>query len=417
MQSQRRVVVTGLGTVNPVGLNVADSWKSILEGQSGVVSCDFPVDDLACQFYASVKNFNHEAFGITNKEARRVDQFILYGMAAAKEAMEDANLDVNDQNTTRIGVAVGSGIGGLHNIDNSGRELDANGPRRISPFFIPSTIINMVAGSIAIKHHLKGPNISIVTACTTGTHSIGIAGRLIAYGDADVMLAGGAEQASTRLGMSGFSAAKALSTRNEDPAKASRPWDRDRDGFVLGDGAGVLVLEEYEHAKARGAKIYGELLGFGMSGDAYHMTAPDVTGSGFIACMQNALKDGGLQPSDIDYINAHGTSTPTGDRIEAAAIAHVFSDTLDKLSVSSTKSMTGHLLGAAGAIEAIFSLMAIKDQILPPTINLDNLDEACDFKIDLVPGKAKEKLIKTVLSNSFGFGGTNGTIIFSSMDE
>lgn len=406
----RRVVITGLGMVSPLGLTVKETWDAILQGKSGVRPITaFDVDDLGVTISASVQNFDPNQY-MNPKDVRRTDTFIQFAFAAAKEAIEDANLQVTEGNAQRIGVAVGSGIGGLPLLAKNQQILDSQGPRKISPFFIPSAIINMAAGLISMKYGLKGPNIAIVTACTTGAHNIGDAARMIKYGDADVMIAGGTEMATCPLGIGGFAAARALSTRNNEPEKASRPWDRDRDGFVLGDGAGILVLEEYEHAKKRGAKIYAELAGFGMSADAYHMTAPDETGEGFMHAMQNTLRDAGIKPEQIDYINAHGTSTPVGDRVEAIAVKRAFGDYAYKLAISSTKSMTGHLLGAAGAVEAIFSILAIRDNIAPPTINLDNPDVDCD--LNFVAHKAQERKIDISLSNSFGFGGTNGSLLF-----
>ncbi len=403
---KRRVVVTGLGMVSPVGNSVDESWKNILEGVSGVETISaFDVTNYATQFSASVKNFEVETY-ITKKDAKKMDTFVHFGMAAGIQAVEDSGLEVTDENADRIGVAIGSGIGGLPGIENQHSALVKGGPRKISPFFVPSTIINMISGHLSIRFGMKGPNFSIVTACTTGTHNIGDAARTIAYGDADVMVAGGAEMATCPLGLGGFGAARALSTRNDDPQRASRPWDRDRDGFVLGDGAGVLVLEEYEHAKARGAKIYCEVAGYGMSGDAYHMTQP--SGDGARRCMISALKDGGINLDQVDYINAHGTSTPVGDGSEVNAVKEVFGSSAHDLVMSSTKSMTGHLLGAAGGIEAVFSVLAIRDQIAPPTINLDNPSEGCD--LDFAANSAKPMKIDVAISNSFGFGGTNGTI-------
>jgi 3-oxoacyl-[acyl-carrier-protein] synthase II len=410
--SKRRVVVTGLGMVTPVGLTVAETWKNIIAGKSGVTLLDdFYNTDYPAQIAARVKNFDITAY-LETKEAKKIDIFVQYALAAATQALKDANIDINKENVNRIGVAVGSGIGGLLGITKSHGVLIEKGPRRISPYFIPGSIINMAAGYIAINHQLKGPNISIVTACTTGAHNIGYAARTIAYGDVDMMLAGGTEMASVPLGLGGFAALRALSTHNDEPEKASRPWDKNRDGFVLGDGAGVLMLEEYEHAKARGATMYAELVGFGMSGDgAISMTAPDQ--NGMLRCMQNALQDAQLNPADVQYINAHGTSTPIGDPIEASAIRLVFGNATNKIAVSSTKSMIGHLLGAAGAVEAIFSILAIRDQIVPPTINLDNPDEGCD--LDFVPNIARKMQVNITLSNSFGFGGTNGTLIFKKL--
>ncbi|MGH8494049.1 MAG: beta-ketoacyl-ACP synthase II [Moraxellaceae bacterium] len=406
----RRVVVTGLGMLTPLGNGVASTWEGIVAGRSGISMIDhFDTTAYSTRFAGLIRDFDIETY-MPAKEARRLDEFIQYGMAAGLQAFADANIEVTAENAPRIGVAGGAGIGGLSSIERSHELLMKDGPRKISPFFVPGSIINMTAGMLAIRLGLKGPNIALVTACTTGTHSIGLAGRLIAYGDADVMLAGGSEKGSSPLGMAGFAAARALSTRNDNPQIASRPWDRDRDGFVLGDGAGMIVLEEYEHAKARGAKIYAELIGFGMSDDAFHMTSPPEGGEGAAAAMRNAIRDAGIAPGEIDYINAHGTSTPAGDIAESQAIESVLGEHAQKVAVSSTKSMVGHLLGAAGAVEAIFSILAIRDNIAPPTINLDNPDEGCT--LDYVPHKARAMKINTVLSNSFGFGGTNGSLIF-----
>ncbi len=402
------MVVTGLGMVSPMGVNVSQSWEAILKGESGVKPIDFiDTTQFPVKISAAVKGFDPSPC-LDKKEIRKLALFIQYAVLASHEAIQDAKLDLQTMDLTRIGVAIGSGIGGLPSIEDSYKNLVEGGPRKISPFFIPSAIINMAPGYVSIKFGLKGPNISIVTACTTGTHNIGHAARMIMYGDAEVMLAGGAEMASTALGINGFAAARALSTRNDEPEKASRPWDKDRDGFVLGDGAGVLVLEEYEHAKKRGAPIYAEVIGFGMSADAYHMTMPGDDGA--INSMKNAVHDAGIHFDAIDYINAHGTSTQVGDQAEANAIKAAFGAHAYELSVSSTKSMTGHLLGAAGAVEAIFSILAIRDQIVPPTINLDHPDEGCD--LDFVPHQAKQRNVDVVLSNSFGFGGTNGSILF-----
>jgi len=411
--SHRRVVVTGLGIVSPVGLNLKETWGNITAGKSGVVTIDkFDTSDFSVQIAATVKGF--DASGVLPaKDLKKMDTFIHYGMVAADEALTDSGLEITEENAERIGVAIGSGIGGLPMIETNNEKLNNGGPRKISPFFVPGSIINMISGNFSIKYGAKGPNIAIVTACSTGTHSIGESARIIAYGDADVMFAGGAEMASSPLGIAGFAAARALSTRNDDPAAASRPWDKDRDGFVLGDGAGVLVLEEYEHAKARGARIYAEVAGFGYNSDAYHMTMPVQDGSGAGKCMKLALKDAGLNADDIDYVNAHGTSTPAGDVAETNAVKNAFGSHANKVAVSSTKSMTGHLLGAAGGIEAVFSVMAIKDQVAPPTINLDNPGEGCD--LDYVPNTAREMKIDCALSNSFGFGGTNGTLIFKKL--
>lgn len=408
--AKRRVVVTGIGMLSPVGNTAEDSWKALLAGQSGIVPIEhFDTEGFPTRFAGLVKNFEADKY-IAKKNQRKMDLFIQYGIAAGLMAAEDANLSITDENADRVGISIGSGIGGLGLIEQNHGNLVAGGPRKISPFFVPSTIINMVAGHLSIMTGAKGPNIAMATACTTGTHSIGMAARIIAYGDADVMFAGGAEKASTRLGMGGFAAAKALSSRNDDPQAASRPWDKDRDGFVLGDGAGALILEEYEHAKARGAKIYAELSGFGMSGDSYHMTAPPADGAGAALAMKNALNDAHINPSQVGYINAHGTSTMTGDIAESQAVETVFGEHANKVLVSSTKSMTGHLLGAAGAIEAIFSILALRDQIVPPTINLDNPGEGCN--LDYVPGQSRKADLEYTLSNSFGFGGTNGSLIF-----
>lgn len=406
----RRVVVTGLGMLTALGSSVEKTWAGILAGQSGIRPIDhFDTSAFSTQFAGIVNDFVVEDY-LPAKEARRVDDFIQYGLAAGQQALVDSGLVITEFNADRVGVAVGSGIGGLTTIEDGHRSLLEGGPRKISPFFVPGSIINMAAGLLSIRHGLKGPNFSVTTACTTATHSIGLAARLIASGDADAMLAGGTEKASTPLGLGGFGAARALSTRNDDPTRASRPFDKDRDGFVLGDGAGVLMLEEYEHAKARGARIYAELIGFGMSGDAYHMTAPPENGAGAAAAMANALRNAGIRPDEVDYINAHGTSTPAGDVAESQAIVQVFGEHAQRLAVSSTKSMVGHLLGAAGGVEAIFSVLALRDQVAPPTINLDNPDPACT--LDYVPHQARAMKINVVLSNSFGFGGTNGSLLF-----
>ncbi|SHL37699.1 beta-ketoacyl-ACP synthase II [Halomonas cupida] len=408
--SRRRVVVTGLGLVTPVGNTVKESWESILAGKSGVAPIEhFDVSGFNTRFGGSVKDFDISPY-LNPKDARKMDLFIQYGVAAGAQAISDAGIECNDENADRIGVAIGSGIGGLPMIEHNHHALLKSGTRRISPFFVPGSIINMISGNLAIQHGFRGPNIAITTACTTGTHNIGYSARTIAYGDADVMVCGGAEMATTPLGLGGFSAARALSTRNDDPQAASRPWDRDRDGFVLSDGAGVLVLEEYEHAKARGANIYAELIGFGMSDDAYHMTLPPEDGRGAAASMANAIKDAAIDPSAIDYINAHGTSTAAGDLAESRAVEKVMGSAAEKVAVSSTKSMIGHLLGAAGAVEAVFSILAIRDNVLPPTINLDNPQEGC--VLDYVPHTARESKVDVSLSNSFGFGGTNGTLVF-----
>ena len=408
MFGKRRVVVTGLGIVSSLGLDIETTWKNILAGKSGVSLIDgFDTTEYAVKFAGTVKDFDPVAV-VGVKDVKKMDISLIYGVAAAEQAWKDSGLILNDSMAVRTGVSVGSGIGGLTNILNTVRVLDGEGPRKISPFFIPSAIINMISGQIAIRGGFKGPNISIVTACTSGTHNIGYAARMIAYGDAEIMLAGGAEKASCELGLGGFAAARALSLRNDAPEKASRPWDKNRDGFVLGDGAGVLVLEEYEHAKQRGAKIYAELIGFGASADAYHMTLPD--GDGGYRSMLSALKDADLAPSKIDYINAHGTSTPAGDRVESQSVEKVMGLSASQIACSSTKSMIGHLLGAAGAVEAIFSILAIRDNLAPPTINLDEPDEGC--VLNYVPHAAQERKIDIALSNSFGFGGTNGTLIF-----
>jgi len=411
VSAKRRVVVTGLGMVSPLGLTVDTSWQAILAGKSGVETLtDFDTSTYSTHFAARVKNFDPLVY-LDGKDVRKLDTFVQYAVAAATQALQDSALNLEQEDRTRIGVAVGSGIGGLEGIYENSHVLTEKGPRRVSPFFIPGAIINMAPGYIAIQHKLQGPNISIVTACTTGAHNIGYAARTIAYGDAEVMVAGGTEMASIPIGIAGFGALRALSTRNDDPAKASRPWDKDRDGFVLGDGAGVVIMEEYERAKARGAKIYAELIGFGMSGDGDHMTAPNQ--DSLVRCMKNALKDAQIAPEQVQYINAHGTSTPLGDPVEAQAVRLAFGAAADKLSISSTKSMTGHLLGAAGAVEAIFTVLSIRDQISPPTINLEHPDEGCD--LDFVPNVAKKLPIEIAASNSFGFGGTNGTLIFKAI--
>jgi len=408
--AKRRIVVTGMGMVTPLAHDVENTWQAILAGQSGVAAIDhFDASDLSCKICSRVKNFDVTQY-MTEKEARKRDYFIQFGMAAAMQAIDDSGLEVNESNAHRIGLAIGSGIGGLPTIERYHVVLMESGPRRVSPFFIPGALINMIAGNLSIQYGMKGPNIALVSACTTGTHNIGLAARSIMYGDADVMVAGAAEMATTKLGISGFASMRALSTRNDEPTKASRPWDKDRDGFVLGDGAGMVVLEEYEHAKARGAKIYAELAGFGMSADASHITSPDPEGKGGAASMNNALADAGMKSDAVDYVNAHGTSTPTGDELEIIGIKRTFGDHAYKLAVSSTKSMTGHLLGAAGSVEAIFCMLAMRDQVAPPTINLDNPSEGCD--LNLVPHTAQPMKIEVALSNSFGFGGTNGTLIF-----
>lgn len=408
--NKRRVVITGMGMLTPVGLNVEETWQNILAGKSGVVVADeFDANEYSTRIWAKVKDFNIENY-VPLKDARKMDVFTQYGIAAADEAIRDSGLNIDANLANRIGVAVGAGIGGIQTISNNQDKLVAGGPRKVSPFFIPAGIINMVAGQISIRHQLKGPNISVVTACTTGTHNIGLAGRMISYGDADVMVCGGAEMTLTPLCLAGFSAVRSLSKRNDEPEKASRPFDKDRDGFVMGEGAGILVLEEYEHAKARDAKIYAELVGFGMSGDAYHITAPDEDADGAARAMEAAIHDAHIDPEQVDYINAHGTSTYLNDLNETKAIKRVFKQHAYDLAVSSTKSMTGHLLGAAGAVEAIFSILAIRDQIAPPTINLDNPDEGCD--LNYVPHTPQKRTINYVLSNSLGFGGTNGSLLF-----
>ncbi|KAE9525729.1 beta-ketoacyl-ACP synthase II [Testudinibacter aquarius] len=408
--SKRRVVVTGLGMLSPLGNDVNSTWQNLLAGKSGINLIEnFDTTHHTTKFAGQVKDFNAEAY-ISRKDAKKMDLFIQYGIAAGMQAIEDAGLQVTEQNSQRIGVAIGSGIGGLGLIEENHTALVNGGPRKVSPFFVPSTIVNMIAGHLSINYKLHGPNITIATACTTGVHNIGHAFRIISYGDADVMIAGGAEKASTSLGIAGFGAARALSTRNDNPQAASRPWDIERDGFVLGDGAGIMVLEEYEHAKERGAKIYAELVGFGMSGDGYHMTSPPADGAGAALAMKNALRDAAIEPQQIGYVNAHGTSTPAGDIAEATAISSVFAANKDQILVSSTKSMTGHLLGAAGSVESIFTVLALQDQIVPPTINLDNQDP--NVTLDLVPNTARKVEMEYALCNSFGFGGTNGSLIF-----
>ncbi|MFA7094925.1 MAG: beta-ketoacyl-ACP synthase II [Gammaproteobacteria bacterium] len=408
--AKRRVVITGLGIISPVGLSVAEAWENILAGKSGIGPIThMDVSDFSVRFGGTIKNFDAHQY-ITPKEAKKMDPFIHYGIAAAVQAITDAGLEVTEENAERIGVAIGSGIGGISGIEKGHKAYLDGGPRKVSPFFVPSSIINMISGNLSIMYGMKGPNIALVTACATATHNIGDAVRIIAYGDADVMIAGGAEMATSPTGLGGFAAARALSTRNDDPERASRPWDKDRDGFVLSDGAGVVVLEEYEHAKKRGAKIYAEVIGFGMSGDAYHMTLPSEGGEGAARCMRNALRDAQINPEDVHYINAHGTSTPAGDKGETLAVKAAFGDYAYKLAMSSTKSMTGHLLGAAGGVEAIFSVLAIRDQVAPPTINYFTPDPECD--LDYVPNSAREMKIDVALSNSFGFGGTNATLVF-----
>ena len=408
--SKRRVVVTGLGIISPVGNTIDEAWENICAGRSGIRPIDrFDTSKFATRFGGTIVDFDAKEY-INPKDARKMDPFIHYGIAAANQAISDAGLEITDDNAERIGAAIGSGIGGINWIENGHKGYLEGGPRKLSPFFIPGAIINMISGHLSIIHGMKGPNIAVVTACTTGTHNIGESARMIAYGDADVMLAGGAEFATTPTGLGGFSAAKALSSRNDDPEAASRPWDQDRDGFVLSDGAGVLVLEEYEHARQRGATIYAEVGGYGMSGDAYHMTQPSEGGEGAARCMRAALRDAGVNPDEVDYVNAHGTSTHVGDVAETKAVKRLFGDHAYNLAVSSTKSMTGHLLGAAGGVEAVFTILAMRDGVLPPTINLDNPAEECD--LDYVAHTAREKGIDVAISNSFGFGGTNGTVLF-----
>ncbi len=408
----RRVVITGLGAVSPLGLDVDTLWQGLITGQSGVRSiAHFDASAYTTRISATVPNFDPVAQGIDAKDARKMDIFIQYGVSAANQAIRHAKLKVESpEHAERIGVLIGSGIGGINTIEKNCQALLENGPRRISPFFIPASIINLIAGHVAIYHGFKGPNLAVATACTTGAHSIGLAARMIAYEEADVMVAGGAEYATTPLGVGGFAALRALSIHNDEPSRASRPFDLNRDGFVLGDGAGVMVLESYDHAKARGASILGELLGFGMSGDAYHMTSPTEDGSGAASCITAALKDAGLAPTDIDYINAHGTSTKLNDFCETLAIKRALGKHAYHVAISSTKSMTGHLLGAAGALEAIISVLAIQHSVIPPTINLETPDPECD--LDYTPHKARSSKIRTCLSNSFGFGGTNGALIF-----
>jgi 3-oxoacyl-[acyl-carrier-protein] synthase II len=402
--------VTGLGCISPVGNTVADSWAALTAGKSGIATITkFDATPFSTRFAGEVKGFNIEDY-IPGKEARHMDTFIHYGMAAGMQAMQDSGLTVSDENAERIGVIVGSGIGGLPLIEDTHAELTSRGPRRISPFFVPASIINMISGHLSIKYGLRGPNLAIVTACTTGLHCIGAAARMIEYGDADIMIAGGSESTISPLGLGGFAAARALSSRNDDPATASRPWDKDRDGFVLGEGAGVMVLEEYEHAKARGAKIYAEVLGFGMSADAYHMTAPVENGDGARRCMVAALKNAGINPTEVDYLNAHGTSTPLGDVAETIAIKRALGDHAKDVVVNSTKSMTGHLLGGAGGLESVFTVLAVHQQLSPPTINIFNQDPECD--LDYCANGAREMPINVAVKNSFGFGGTNGTLIF-----
>ena len=407
---QRRVVITGLGCISPVGNNVADMWNAVTSGKSGIGPITrFDASAFSTTFAGEVKNFRLEDY-IPGKESRHMDTFIHYGMAAGIQAIEDSGLVVTEENADRIGVNIGSGIGGLPMIERTHAELEKRGPRRISPFFVPSSIINMISGFLSIRYGFKGPNLSIVTACSTGLHSIGFAARIIAYGDADIMVAGGAESTVSPLGIGGFASARALSSRNDDPATASRPWDRDRDGFVLGEGAGVLVHEEYEHAKARGAKIYAEIVGFGMSADAHHMTAPLEDGSGASRCMNAAINDAQINPDQVNYINAHGTSTPLGDKAETVAVKRSLGEHARKIVMSSSKSMVGHLLGGAGGLESVITALAVYNQVAPPTINIFNQDPECD--LDYCANTARDMRIDYALKNSFGFGGTNGSLIF-----
>jgi 3-oxoacyl-[acyl-carrier-protein] synthase II len=407
----RRVAVTGLGIVSPVGNDIASAWASILAGRSGIAAVSrFDTTNFPTHFGGEIRELNLDSY-LSSKDARRMDAFMQYGVVAGMQAMRDSGLTVTEQNSDRIGVLMGSGMGGLESIEQTyDKYLETHSPKKVSPFFIPASIINLVSGHLSIAFKMTGPNLAIATACTTSTHSLGLAMRLIQYGEADAMLAGGSEMATCVTGMSGFAQAKALSQRNDDPQGASRPWDKDRDGFVMGDGAGAMMLEEYEHAKSRGAKIYAEIVGFGMSGDAYHVTAPPENGEGARKAMSKALLDAKLNPDRVQYINAHATSTELGDRAETLAIRRAFGAAADKLAVSSTKSMTGHLLGAAGAVEAIFSVLALRDQVAPPTINLHTPGEGCD--LDYVPNTARHMPLEYVLSNSFGFGGTNGSLIF-----
>ena len=412
--SKRRVVITGMGILSPVGNQIETAWKNVCEGQSGIRKIeDFDVSTFTTQIAGTISDFDVTEY-LPRKDARRMDIFMHYGVASCVDALQDSGLEVTADNGHRVGVAMGAGIGGLATIEDNHNKFLAGGSRKVSPFFIPGSIINMVSGNVSIIEHITGPNLSIVTACATSTHCIGVAARIVMHGDADVMLAGGSEYATTPLAVGGFCSARAMSTRNDAPEQASRPFDRDRDGFVLGNGAGCVVLEEYEHAKARGARIYAEMIGFGMSGDAYHITSPPENGEGARKCMAAAMNDASLDAADIDYLNAHGTSTPVGDKGETIAIKRAFGDAADSLAVSSTKSCTGHLLGAAGAVEAIFSILAIRDQVLPPTMNLDNPDPDCD--LDYVPNTARDAKIKTAISNSFGFGGTNASLIFRALD-
>ena len=406
----RRIVVTGLGMVTALGHDVESTWKGLLAGKSGVATIDaFDVSSFSSRIGATVRDLDLSPY-MSPKEARKNDPFIHYGFVAGCQAMADSGLEITEENAERVGIAIGSGIGGLPGIEKGHDSYLKGGPRKISPFFVPSNIINMIAGNLSIRFGIKGPNYGIVTACSTGTHNIGDAARMIERGDVDVMIAGGAEMATSPMGLGGFASARALSTRNDEPEKASRPWDKGRDGFVLGDGAGVVVLEEYEHAKARGANIYAEFAGFAMGSDAFHITLPSAGGEGARRCMQKSLRDGKLNPDDVDYINAHGTSTPAGDVIESDAVKSCFGDHAFRLAVSSTKSMIGHLLGAAGGVEAVACILAIRDQVAPPTINLDDPDDGCD--LNYVPHVARQMNIDVAMSNSFGFGGTNGTLVF-----
>jgi 3-oxoacyl-[acyl-carrier-protein] synthase II len=413
--SRRRVVVTGLGIVSPLGSTVEAAWSGIVAGRSGIRPITkLDVSAFPCRIGGEVQGFVAEDY-MSIKDVRKFDPFVPFGVASAVQAVRDSGLEIDPEKTDRIGVAIGAGIGGLSTIEeNTAKWLEAKSPRKISPFFIPGSIINAAAGQVSIHYGLRGPNLALVTACTTSTHTIGIAARLIQYGDADVMIAGGAEMAFTPLGVGSFGQARALSLRNDEPERASRPWDRERDGFVMAEGGGAVVLEEYEHAKARGARIYAELVGFGMSGDAHHITAPPETGEGARLSMANALRDAGLNPDEVDYINAHATSTELGDIAETIAIKRALGDHAYKVAVSSTKSMTGHLLGAAGVVEAIFSILAVRDDVLPPTINLENPDPQCD--LDYVPLTARQAPVRVALSNSFGFGGTNGSLVFRKLD-
>lgn len=407
----RRVVITGMGLITPLGNDLDTSWDAIKNGKSGIETLDhFDVSAFSTQFGGAIKNFDCSEY-MEIKEARRMDEFMQYGIAAGVQAIDDSGIDISTIDNERAGVAIGSGIGGIKTIEETSIQVKDSGPRKVSPFFVPGSIINMIAGNLSIRYGLRGPNVAVTTACTTGTHNIGLASNIITNNQADVMLVGGAEMSTSPVGLAGFCAARALSTRNDGPQYASRPWDRDRDGFVLSDGAGIMVLEELKHAQKRGANIYAEISGFGMSGDAHHMTAPSEGGTGAALCMTNALRSAGMNPDQVDYINAHGTSTPAGDIAETQAIKSVFKDHAYNLAVSSTKSMIGHLLGASGAAEAIVSVLSIRDKVISPTINLDNPDKECD--LDYVPHAAREHSLKVVLSNSFGFGGTNGSLIFS----